>query len=100
MKIKNTLRFVVQTLARHIPYVARHCAAIHAPPEQLPLDLNHPTASGLPLREAISVRSAEYWLQLGQPDQALRELQTLSETASQHDWPQRVRQQAAIAFAA
>ena len=100
MKIKNTIRFVVQTLARHIPFVALNPAPCAARPEQLPLDLDHPTASGLPLGEAISVRSAEFWLQLGQPDQALRELHNLSETASRHDWPQRVRHQAAIAFAA
>ena len=60
------------------------------PPEQLTLDLDQSTAAGLPLREALPVRSAEYWLQLGQPDQALKELESLPETVRRHPWPLRV----------
>ena len=45
------------------------------------------------------MRSAEYWLQLGYPELALEELETLSTTARLHRWPARVRQQATLAFA-
>jgi hypothetical protein len=43
------------------------------------------------------VRSAELWLQLGQPDRALAELQSLPETARRHPWTRRVSFDAAIA---
>ena len=61
------------------------------PPEQLDLGLDQLTDTGLPLRDAIPVRSAEYWLQMGEPDLALKELQTLPESAQRHTWPLRVR---------
>ncbi len=60
------------------------------PPEQLALDLDQVTTAGLPLRDALPVRSAELWLQLGHPDLALQELQMLPETARRHEWPVRV----------
>ena len=93
MKIKKPLRFVVPILARQIPFVAQRHTIFPPPPEQLPLNLDHLTASGLPLREAIPVRSAEYWLELGEPGLALQELQTLSASACQHAWPLRVQSQ-------
>ena len=57
---------------------------------QLDLDLDSTTASGLTLRHAMAVRSAEFWLQLHQPDRALDELQSLPEPARYHEWPLRV----------
>jgi len=60
------------------------------PPEQLSLDPDQTTAVGLPLREALPVRSAEYWLQLGQPALVLKELETPPETARLHPWSLRV----------
>ena len=91
MKIENSLRFIVQALARHVPFVADGHTVPQPPPEQLPLNLDHLTASGLPLREAIPVRSAEYWLELGEPGLALKELQILSASSRQHSWPRRVQ---------
>ena len=87
MKIKTTVRVILQKLTRrqNVP---------QPPPEQLPLNLDQLTASGLPLREALPVRSAEYWLQLDEPDQAMKELQTLPEPARRHAWPQHVYLQA------
>jgi hypothetical protein len=34
----------------------------------------------LPLNDAIQIQAAEYWLTLGEADEALRELEKLSET--------------------
>ena len=90
MKIKNIIRFVVQNLARCIPFASRWHVAPVPLPEQLDLGLDQITATGLPLREAIPVRSAEYWLRFGEPDLALKELETLPESAHQHAWPRRV----------
>lgn len=59
-------------------------------PEQLTLDLDQPTDTGLPLRDAMTVRSAEFWLALGQPRLALKELEALNELARQNTWPMRV----------
>jgi hypothetical protein len=34
----------------------------------------------LPINDAIQIQAAEYWLKLGEADQALRELENLSHT--------------------
>ena len=54
------------------------------------VDLDQRTATGLTLREALPVRTAEYWLSLGLPALALEELETLSATARRHPWPRQV----------
>jgi hypothetical protein len=61
-------------------------------PVQLDLDLDVPTDTGLTLRDALPVRSAEYWLLLGEPHLAERELAGLSAVAQSHPWPARVAQ--------
>ncbi len=38
------------------------------------------------LGDAVLVKSAEYWLELGQPVQALLELQKLTSPAQAHPW--------------
>jgi hypothetical protein len=38
------------------------------------------------LADALRIKSAEYWLQLGQPVQALLEFQRLSRKAHTHPW--------------
>ena len=96
MKIKNAFRQLVQTIARCLPFWPRR-RALTPSASQLELDLDQPTASGLPLREALPVRSAEYWLELGHPDQALAELETLPEPARRHPWFQRVHFAATLA---
>ena len=91
MNIKYPIRFIVRLAASGLfrAWKLHH----HAPPrpEQLDLDLDQITEGNLPLREALPVRRAEYWLQLGQPDLALKELETLPETVRRHPWPLRVQ---------
>jgi len=56
------------------------------------IDLDQISREGLRLREAIAVRSAEFWLVLGEPRLALRELETLTELAKQNAWVQQVQE--------
>ena len=44
----------------------------------------------IPFRDALRVKSAELWLQLGQPTEALKELHAVSARARQHPWATRV----------
>jgi hypothetical protein len=41
---------------------------------------------GMALKDALRVKSAEYWLKLGQPVQALMELEKLPKSALNHPW--------------
>ncbi len=41
------------------------------------------------LEDAVRVKSAEYWLILGEPTEALRELEKLSRRARTHPWAER-----------
>jgi hypothetical protein len=45
-------------------------------------------------RDALRVRSAEYWLKLGEPYPALLELERLPDRAQSHPWTDCVRRQA------
>ncbi len=94
MKIKEVICFIVQLLTRVNPFAGHGSPSPPPPPVQLALDLDQITQSGLRLREALPVRRAEYWLQLGAPDLASQELQSLPEPVHQHDWPRRVRRAA------
>jgi len=98
MKIKNLFRHLAQILFRYPPTAGQRPAPQPSMNQPL-LDLDEPTDSGLPLREAIPVRSAEYWMEMGYPELAMEELETLSERASRHAWPRRVRLQATLAAA-
>ena len=69
--------------------LTRRSEAHVAPPQQLDLGLDRVTESGLPLQDAMAVRSAEFWLALGEPRVALRELDTLTDLARQNDWSMR-----------
>ena len=91
MKIKDLIRFVVQHVAQWLPFGLRRPTAPAPRPEQLDLGFDQLTATGLPLRAALPVRSAEYWLQLGQPSLALTELASLPDAVRRHEWPMRVR---------
>jgi len=46
----------------------------------------------LPVHHAVYVRSAELWLRLGEPFEAMLELQKLPKRSAKHPWAQRVRQ--------
>ena len=41
---------------------------------------------GLPLVDAMRIKSAEYWLGLGQPVEAIMELDKVSEGCKKHSW--------------
>ena len=56
--------------------------------------LRHP----LTLRQALRVKRAEYWLEHGQPDEALRGLEKLPRKAWEHPWAVRVRDAAVKAL--
>ena len=45
----------------------------------------------LPLKEALQIKAAEFWLKLGEADQALRELENLPHDAWNHPAALRVR---------
>jgi len=51
----------------------------------------NPINDRLPLSHALRVRSAEYWLMLGGPDEALRELEVLPRSAWNHPAAVKVR---------
>ena len=91
MNIKKPICFIVHVAARGISFALNRHPETHPTAEQLTLNLDQITEGGLRLREALPVRSAEYWLQLGQSDLALKELETLPETVRQHPWPLRVQ---------
>jgi hypothetical protein len=44
----------------------------------------------LPMQEALRVKSAEFWLKLGQPVQALMELNQVPDSLRKHPWALRV----------
>lgn len=48
----------------------------------------------LTLKEAVHVKSAELWLKLGQPVEALLELQKLPVFSRDHPWAAKVMQKA------
>jgi hypothetical protein len=54
--------------------------------------------SGLPLRHALRIKTAEVWLEVGRPVQALEALQALPRRIWAHPWVNRVRQNAVEAL--
>lgn len=46
--------------------------------------------ANLPLQDALRVKSAEFWLKLGETDEALRELEQLPSKTWNHPWALRV----------
>ena len=49
------------------------------------------TPGEIPLECALKIKSAEFWLKLGDPTQALLEIQDLPEFLQTHPWPLKVR---------
>ena len=91
MKIKDLIRIVVSSLLRWLRLGSRRDHAPAPPPQQLDLGLDQITETGLRLRDALPIRSAEYWLQLGAPELALKELAKLPESTRRHAWSMRVQ---------
>jgi hypothetical protein len=52
----------------------------------------------LPLSQALLVKSAEFWLRLGESNAALGELQKLPNGAQQHPWTRAVSHVASLPF--
>jgi len=50
------------------------------------------------LRNAVRLKSAEFWLKLGHPVEALMELQRLSHRTRKHPWARQVCQSVYRAF--
>jgi len=46
--------------------------------------------TNLSIKDAVRVKSAEMWLKLGEPLQALQELQRLTRKAWKHPWTETV----------
>jgi hypothetical protein len=51
----------------------------------------HRVHGGIPLKHALRVKAAEYWLILGEVGEALRELDALPKRTWNHPWPLKVR---------
>jgi len=45
----------------------------------------------LPIHDALQIKAAEYWLRLGEADQALRELEALPSKSLKSGWAVRTR---------
>ena len=45
----------------------------------------------MPMRDAIQIKAAEYWLKLGEADQALKQLECLPSKTWNHGWAIRTR---------
>jgi hypothetical protein len=63
---------------------------IQAPDNQFTL---HPSRQrpNLPINHALQIKAAEYWLKLGEPDQALRELEALPSRSWRCGWALKTR---------
>jgi len=85
----------IQKLFHRPVQILRHVLEVFWPaPSQPPapaIDYDQLSAEGLRLREAIAVRSAEFWLALGEPRLALHELESLSDLAKRNAWVQQVQ---------
>jgi len=66
---------------------ARHPAIIRfetSPPQQRKFQETAPSLDQLPVEHALRVKSAELWLRLGRPGQAIVELRRLSRNSRRH----------------
>lgn len=89
MRMKSPIRTVIRITVRSLcPAFARRATPS---PSTGQLTFEQITHDGLRLREALPVRTAEYWLELGHPALALKELEALPASARQQPWPLRGR---------
>ena len=85
--IQKLFQLAVQTFNRLLSL----CWPAPAGTPKLAIDYDQLSTEGLRLSEAIAVRSAEFWLALGEPRLALSELENLGDLARQNVWVQEVR---------
>ena len=48
-------------------------------------------AKPIPIQDSLQIKAAEYWLKLGEADQALRELEALPSRSWTHGWALKIR---------
>jgi hypothetical protein len=48
------------------------------------------SSDGIGLKEALRIKSAEFWLMLGQPTMALNEIANVPRSTRQHPWVREV----------
>ena len=68
---------------------------ILAPNDQVALQLHQttqrPPHDFLPIHDALHIKAAEYWLKLGEADQALKELEALPPRTWKYGWALKTR---------
>lgn len=82
MIIQKTLRAGLKST----PGARQPCLVRSEAPSPRPRKLEEtaPWLDQLPFHHALRVKAAEFWLKLGQPDQAIMELRRLSRTSRNH----------------
>jgi hypothetical protein len=58
------------------------------------MKLKHPCSKGvetLPINDSLQIKAAEFWLKLGEADQALKELEGLPRSTWSHSWAIKTR---------
>ena len=79
----------VETLA---PNAQHNAAQMVLHPAQLESEEEMPPSEApLPLEQSLQIRAAEYWLKLGEADQALRELEALPSRIWKCGWALKTR---------
>jgi len=84
--ISMILKRLLRAVSKLPPTTHRRCIMLYAFPLgwQRQFTEGPPCLSQLPLKQAMRVRSAECWLKLGKPHEALAELEKLSADARKH----------------
>ena len=80
MKLKTANEFM-QAAPTQVPE-DRYTVQVHQVPQRPHL---------LPINEALQIKAAEYWLKLGEADQALRELEDLPSRSWKCGWALKTR---------
>jgi hypothetical protein len=80
MKLKNQF---MQTVNIQVPE-DQFTAQVHQVPQRAPNEV-------LPIHDALQIKAAEYWLKLGEADQALRELEALPSRIWKCGWAIKTR---------
>ena len=80
MKLKK--QFMQPDLIK-VPAVHQFGLQVHQGPQRPP----HP----LPINDALQIKAAEYWLKLGEADQALKELEVLPSRSWKCGWALKIR---------
>jgi hypothetical protein len=80
----KTANQFMQTVPIQVPGDHQFAVPIHQAPQRPPKEV-------LPINDAIQIKAAEYWLKLGEANQALRELEALPSRSWTHGWALKTR---------